>query len=120
MEMRVLVSFDGQHHAYGDAIARAIEGSRPHLDVSVTGAEGLAAEVSRLRPDVVISDCSKDTGDVSGVAPAWVKLPTGPDPVSRICVGSGCRSSRNPSFAELLSVVDEAEGLAGTPDAAGR
>lgn len=115
MEVRVLVSFDGRHHAYGDAITRAIEDYRPHLDVSVAGTGGFAAEASRLRPDLVISDRSKDAGVARGVVPAWVELPTGPDPVSRICVGGRFRRSRNPSFAELLSVVDEAEGLTGTP-----
>lgn len=105
--MRVLVSFDKRHHAYGDAIARAIEYTRPRLEVSVTGSETLASEVSRLRPDVVISDRPKGAGS----AAAWVEVPTDPGPVSRICVGGRCRRSRNPSFAELLSVVDEAGKL---------
>lgn len=107
--MRVLVPFDGHHHAYGDAIAQAIQYSRPQLDVSVAGSAAFAAEVSRLRPDVVISDHPK----VAGGAVAWVEIPTDPDPVSRICVGGRCRRSRNPSFSELLSVVDEAADLSG-------
>lgn len=109
MEVRVLVSFDSHHHAYGDAIARAIEDYRPHLDVSVARSQVFAAELSRLRPDVVISDRPKNAGK----AAAWVEIPTDPDPVSRICVGGRCRRSRNPSFDELLAIVDEAEGLSG-------
>lgn len=107
--MRVLVSFDRNHHAYGDAIAQAIEYSRPQFDVSVAEAEAFAAELSRLRPEVVISDKPK----AAGKAAAWVELTTDSDPVSRICVGGRCRRSHNPSFAELLAVVDEAEGLSG-------
>ena len=110
--MRVLVCFDGHHHAYGDAIARAIACSRPRLGVSVTRSEAFAAEVSRLRPDVVISDRPKaDRPGAAGGAAAWVEIPTSPDPVSRICVGGRCRRSPNPSFDELLAVVDEAEAL---------
>ncbi len=52
----------------------------------------LAAEAYRLRPDPVISDRSKYAGVARGVVPAWVELPTGPDPVSRVCVGGGCRA----------------------------
>ncbi len=107
--MRVLVSFDRNHHAYGDAIARAIEDYRPHLDVSVARSQSFAVELSRLRPEVVISDKPK----AAGKAAAWVELTTDPDPVSRICVGGRCRRSRNPSFDELLAVVDEAEDLSG-------
>lgn len=109
MEMRVLVSFDRNHHAYGDAIAQAIGYSRPRLDVSVARPQSFTAELSRLCPDVVISDRPKDAGK----AAAWVEIPADPDPVSRICVGGRCRRSRNPSFDELLAVVDEAEGLSG-------
>lgn len=109
MEMRVLVSFDRNHYAYGDALARAIEYSRPQFDVSVAGSEAFAAELSRLHPEVVISDRPK----AAGQAAAWVELTTDPDPVSRICVGGRCRRSRNPSFDELLAIVDEAEGLSG-------
>lgn len=105
--MRILVSFDKHHHAYGDAIARAIKHTRPRLDVSVARSEAFAVEVSRLRPDVVISDRAKNEGK----AAAWVEIPTDPDPVSRICVGGRCRRSRNPSFDELLAVVDEAGRL---------
>lgn len=61
-KMRVLVSFDKHHYAYGDAIARAIEGCRPHFFVSVTRSEAFDAEVSRLRPDVVISDRPQEAG----------------------------------------------------------
>lgn len=109
MRMRILVSFETHHHAYGDAIARAIQYTRPRLDVSITRSEAFALEVSRLRPDIVISDRPKDEGK----AAAWVEIPTDPDPVSRICVGGRCRRLRNPSFDELLAVVDEAERLSG-------
>lgn len=107
MEMRILVAFDRDHHVYGDAIAQAIEACRPQLDVSVAGSQSLAAELSRTHPDVVISDRPKVGGGVT----SWVELPTDPDPVSRICIGGRCRRSRNPSFTELLAVVDEAESL---------
>ena len=107
--MRVLVSFDRHHHTYGDVIARAIQGSRPRLEVSVVPSEELAVEVYHLRPDLVISDRPKDPGGIA----AWVELPTAPDPVSKICVGGRCRRSRNPSLDELLAVVDEAEILSG-------
>lgn len=118
IEMRVLVSFDEHHRAYGDAIARAIGYSRPRLEVSVAETGAFAGEVSRLRPEVVISDQPKadglrDAGGTAGGAAAWVEIPTGPDPVSRICVGGRCRRSPNPSFDELLAVVDEAESLTG-------
>lgn len=110
IEMRVLVSFDEHHRAYGDAIARAIGYSRPRLDVSVAEAGAFAGEVSRLRPEVVISDQPKADGLRDA---AWVEIPTGPDPVSRICVGGRWRRLPNPSFDELLAVVDEAESLTG-------
>lgn len=65
--------------------------------------------MSRLRPDVVISDRPKGAGK----AAAWVEIPTNLDLVSRICFGDRCRKPRNPSFTELLAVVDEAESLSG-------
>lgn len=87
--MRVLVSFDRYHRAYGDAIAWAIGYLRPRLEVSVAEAGALAGEVSRLRPEVVISDQPKaDCARGAGCAAAWVEIPTGPEPVSRICVGA--------------------------------
>lgn len=107
--MRVLVSFQESHYSYGEAIARALEHLRPSLEVSVAGSEALAEEVSRLRPDVVISDRPKGAGAVA----AWVQIPTDLDPMSSICVGGGCRRSQNPSFDELLAVVDEADSLPG-------
>ena len=118
IEMRVFVCFDEHHHAYGDAIARAIGYSRPRLEVSVAEAGAFAGEVSRLRPEVVISDQPEADGLTDAVctadgAAAWVEIPTGSDPVSGICVAGRCRRSPNPSFDELLAVVDEAESLTG-------
>ena len=114
--MLILVSFDEHHRVYGDAIARAIGHLRPGLEVSVAEAGAFVGEVSRLRPEVVISDQPKAygptvAGGTAGGAAAWVEIPTGPDPVSRICVAGRCRRSPNPSFDELLAVVDEAESL---------
>lgn len=86
---------------------------RPRLDVYLV--EAFAAEAFRQRPDVAISDRTK----VAVGAVAWVEIPTGLDAVSRICVGGKCRTPRNPSFTELLSVLDEAETLTGPPDAWG-
>ena len=104
--MKVLVSFRKSHYSYGEAIGRALEHLRPRLEVSVAGSEELAEEVSRLRPDLVISDRPKGADIIAD----WVEIPTDVYPVSRICVGGRCRRSRNPSFDELLAVVDEAEG----------
>lgn len=105
--MRVLAYFGESHRAYGQAIARAIGCSRPHLDVSVAGTGKFASEVLRLRPEVVISDRPKG----KACAKTFVELSGDPGSVSRIRVGGRYRRSRNPSFAELLGVVDETESL---------
>lgn len=105
--MQILVSFDRDHHAYGDTIAQAIASLRPSFDVSVAGSEALGAEFSRLSPDMVISDQPKRARSPA----AWVQIPSSGDPVSRICVGGRCRSSPDLSLFELLAVVDEAEDL---------
>lgn len=101
IEMRVLVSFDEHHRAYGDAIGRAIGYSRPRLEVSVAEAGAFAGEVSRLRPEVVISDQPKadglrDAGGTAGGAAAWVEIPTAPTPCPGSASAAGAAGRRTP------------------------
>ncbi len=104
-----MVAFEDEYRAYGEAIASAIRGSRQRVEVAVAELGTLGAEVVRLDPDLVI--CSRPNTVDPGGRPAWVELSADPDQPSRICVGGRRSESRNPSFEELLSAIDELEGL---------
>jgi hypothetical protein len=39
--MRILVAFDDDYRAYADALSKAIEAARPHLNLTTVGLEVL-------------------------------------------------------------------------------
>jgi hypothetical protein len=107
--MRVLMSVERRHRTYGEAIAEAIGALRPRLQVSVVKPESFEEELARLRPDVVVCDRTDPAG--SDDALAWVEFFADGDRPSKVRVGERRREIPNPSFIELLAVVDEAWSL---------
>ncbi len=108
--MRVLMSVERRHRTYGEAIAEAIGALRPRLQVSVVTPESFEEELTRLRPEVVVCDRPDPAG--SDAALAWVEFFADDDRPSDVRVGGHRREIVNPSFIELLAVVDEAWMLA--------
>ena len=109
-QMRVLMSVERRPRVYGEAIAEAIGALRPRLQVSVAAPESFEEELTRLRPEVVV--CDRPDPAESDDALAWVEFFVDADRPSEVRVGSRRREIMNPSFIELLAVVDEAWTLA--------
>jgi hypothetical protein len=108
-EIRILVAFEDEYRTYRDVIAAAIRVSRPHIEVATAGVGGLAEEISRFDPQVVI--CSRpNTSDPSGEI-AWVEISLDRvEPAKVYIAGRYSERSSLPALEMLLAVVDEAEG----------
>ena len=107
--MRVLISYEDSHRAYGEALERTIRGLRPSVEVSLVQARELRGEVGRLDPHLVVSG-KPNTVDPGGRA-AWVTLSEEPEEPSEVCLGGRRRGMENPRMEELLAVLDETEEL---------
>ncbi len=110
-----MVAFGEEHRAYRGVIAAGIRILRPRADVAVSTLAGLAGEIARFDPLVVVCGASgpADAGD----RPAWVELNLGPGRSARVRVGARRREIPHPTLGDLLLVVDEAEELAGKGEA---
>ena len=108
--MRVLMSLERRNRTYGEAIAEAIGALRPRLQVSVAAPETFEEELTHLRPEVVVCDRPDSAGADDTLA--WVEFFVGTGRPSAVRVGGRRREIVDPSFIELLAVVDEAWTLA--------
>ena len=104
--MRVLVAVEHRHRAYAAAVAEAIGALRPRLEVSVAAPDGFEEELARLRPELVVCDRAEPAGSDEPLA--WVEFLVDADRPSRVRVGRRLRELPDPSFVELLAIVDEA------------
>jgi hypothetical protein len=109
-QMRLLMSVARRHRTYGEAVAEAIGALRPRLQVTVVAPESFEEELTRLGPEVVVSDRPDPAGPDDALA--WVEFFADSDHPSKVRVGGRRREIVNPSFIELLAVVDEAWELA--------
>jgi hypothetical protein len=109
-QMRVLLSVERRHSAYGEALAEAIGALRPRLEVALASPEEFEQELGRLGPELVVCGRPEPAG-FSG-ALAWVELLVDADRPTKVRVGGHRREVINPSFIELVAVVDEAWTLA--------
>jgi hypothetical protein len=111
--MRILIAYEKSHRLYGYALERAIKARRPHLVVEIAdGPEALEAEVERLDPHLMISNCL-NTVDPGGRV-AWLRLSHEPDEESDICLDGETSGLVNPGLEELLRIIDETEELVRT------
>ena len=104
-EIRIIVSFEHEFHAYQETLAVAIRILRPDVEVMTVNPEEVAGAAKRFRPDVVIGS-PLDELEVGGV-PAWVELSLDPSRASRLNVNGYYSEMVNPTLDNLLLVIEE-------------
>lgn len=109
--VRVLVSFEEEYRAYGDAIAGALGDLRPQAEVAVVEPADLPTEVARTSPHMVISSLPKAADPARTLA--WVELPYEPGSAGTICFGGECLEAYGLDLGDLLAVIDRTEFVVG-------
>jgi hypothetical protein len=104
--MRVLVAYENDKRIYRDAVTMGIQHARPHVEVTVVDLQTLEEGVARFAPHLVICSPSIQIDPVMSCRVAWVELSPHPERPSKICVEEQPRELLNPSFEELIAVVD--------------
>jgi hypothetical protein len=109
--MRVLLAFDREYPLYIEAIAEAIRTFRSHVEVAVTDAGKLEAEVDRLDPQLVISTSHIPSNPVDPKLISSLELSLEPDETSKFRTGERHWEATYLTLAEILSLVDETTWL---------
>ena len=109
-EVRVLVAFEDARGVYGEAIARALGGLRPDLQVRPAPLADIGRELWRFRPHVVV--CSQTDDGHPGGRGAWVQVPTDDEAdddgrLAQLCLEGERWSTEGPALGEILAVIDE-------------
>jgi hypothetical protein len=105
--MVVLVAIEPR--SYRQVIGRAIQALRPHIEVVVLDPDTLEAGIARLGPGLVFAD-RPDVSAPTG-RPAWVEFRPYEEPPARVSLAGRTRELEKVELSDLLSIVDEAEGL---------
>ena len=105
MDLRVVVTFENDYHAYQDTLATAIRILRPEAQIMTVGPEEVGATAKRFGPDVVIGSPIKKA-DVENV-PAWVELSLDPARSSRVNVKGYHSEIVNPTLDKLMMIIEE-------------
>jgi hypothetical protein len=110
--MRILISYEESYRAYGGILETAIGRLRPEADVAACRLAEIADQVESFDAHLVVSSDS-NTVDPGG-STAWYRLSLEPDEPSEACLGGQRWQRLDPPLEELLSFIDEAEGLVGS------
>ena len=105
--MRVLMA--NEPRSYREAIALALEMSRPNAEVVTAEPEALETEVKRVVPRLVI--CSSVTALVEAEVPVWVELYPEHGPVSNICFGGRRSTVTGIEMEDLIRIFDRTQNL---------
>jgi hypothetical protein len=110
--MRVLVAFEDVRALYRHVFASAIRDLRPALNVRLASLGGLAHELGRFDPHVVV--CSRPNDEHPSARGAWVHIPTedgvqGDGRLAEICLEGERWRTDGPPLSELLAVIDETQ-----------
>ena len=110
--MRVLVAFEDVRALYRQVFASAIRDLRPTLNVRLASLGGLAHELGRFDPHVVV--CSRPNGDHPGARGTWVRIPTedglaDEERLAGICLDGELWRTGGPPLSKLLAVLDETQ-----------
>ena len=106
--MMVLIAIEPR--AYRQTIGYTVQALRPRYMVDVIDPDRLRVEVQRRIPDVVL--CSLPRTGISDEGPTWVEFRPYAGPTGTISVdGEDLGLEGVVEFADLLSILDEAESL---------
>ena len=108
---RPLVLMANEPRAYREGIAAVIGQLRPEVEVTTVEPSALDASISRYSPDMVI--CSKVTDNLKGKVPVWIELYPESAAWSVASIGGRRMEYEEIQLPDLLSIVDQAEELAG-------
>jgi hypothetical protein len=108
--MRVLVAYEHRYRFYREVIARAISDHRPQLQVRHSELEELGNELVLFDPHAVVSSQPYRL-DTTNTLAAWVELPVEPSSPAEIHLGGKHLKASKLTLAEVLCLLDEAEGL---------
>lgn len=108
--MRILVAFEWEHKLCEEAIVWAIGENHPHTEVVVTEPDRFDTDLESVDPHLVI--CGWSPPRSRDLGRNWLQLSPDPEQGSVVLLGNERREMVNPSLAELLAIVDEAERLA--------
>ena len=107
----MVVVFAIEPRSYRQVMGEVLRSMRPHLEVVVLEPGTLEAAVVRLEPDLVFAD--RPPSSSSG-GPAWVVFRPYEEPPARVRLAGRTWELEEVELSDLLSLVDEAEGLART------
>jgi hypothetical protein len=106
-EMRILIA--NEPRTYREALVDALRMFRPQVEVSTVEPHGLAAEIGRLHPHLVV--CSQLWVAAQDGALTWVVLyPDGENRAEVFTAGEHATIA-SIGFGDLLSIIDRAELL---------
>jgi hypothetical protein len=114
--MRVLFAMQEDYRVYREVMAASLRAMRPCLEVATAGPTEFEERLESFKPQVVI--CGGRSFARCKWPIAWVDLAF--DSVvplqrsARIWVDGSCREVLNPSFEDLISLIEEVELLART------
>ena len=107
----MVVVFAIEPRSYRQVMGEAIRSMRPHVDVVVLEPGTLEAAVARLDPDLVFAD--RPASSPASGGPAWVEFRPYEEPPARVSLAGRTWELGEVDLEDLLSLVDEAEGLSG-------
>jgi hypothetical protein len=111
-EIKIIIAFEDEFHAYQGTLAAAIRILRPEAEVVTTQPDKLSWVAKRFGPDMVIGNPCKDT-DLDGV-PAWIELSLDPAQLTKVNVDGEYSEIANPTLDKLLAIIEEVAQLART------
>ena len=107
---RVLVATEPR--AYREVMAGALQELRPSAEILLVEPDDLEAALTLMRPRLVVSSRSVET--LRDCPLAWVVVYPNGETTALICVNGRRTTLGDLPFERLLSVVDDAAGLAGS------
>lgn len=111
-EIKIIIAFEDEFHAYQGTLAAAIRILRPEAEVVTAEPEKLRGVASRFGPDIVIGSPCKD---LEGV-PAWIELSLDPAQVTKVSVDGEYSEMANPTLDKLLAIIEEVAQLGRASD----
>jgi hypothetical protein len=108
----MVVIFAIEPRSYRQVIGRTIQALRPHVEVVVLDPDTLEAGVARLDPDLVFAN--RPAAPSASGGPVWVEFRPYEEPPARVSLAGRRWELSEVELEDLLSIVDEAEGLART------